>query len=344
MLLNFHDRRPNALTTYAIELPAKYTVIVSMAVTVTLFGASVVYLLLAAQIIEQVFQTLVPITLCTWYLIVAAAMTPLMLFGTPKDFSYLGIIAFGATVVACILYFIQMMNDIRPFVFRWGIHGFQDFFLAFGTIMFAFGGASTFPTIQNDMTDKKGFSKSLHYSFAAILILYLPIAIGGYAVYGEAVAPNVASSLSATPLTLAGNLLMATHLVAAFIIIVNPVCQEMEELYNVPRESTGWRMLVRVSIMLGILFIGESVPRFYTVLALVGGTTVALLTFVLPSYCYLKLVEQTQGSQTPVDTPGWMKLVCWEVIAVGVIGGLAATYSAISAIFSTAQAIPCYLR
>ncbi|CAH0402199.1 unnamed protein product [Chilo suppressalis] len=342
------DMRSRQRNPYAIiadqALGKVWSVIVSMAVTVTLFGASVVYLLLAAQIIEQVFQTLVPITLCTWYLIVAAAMTPLMLFGTPKDFSYLGIIAFGATVVACILYFIQMMNDIRPFVFRWGIHGFQDFFLAFGTIMFAFGGASTFPTIQNDMTDKKGFSKSLHYSFAAILILYLPIAIGGYAVYGEAVAPNVASSLSATPLTLAGNLLMATHLVAAFIIIVNPVCQEMEELYNVPRESTGWRMLVRVSIMLGILFIGESVPRFYTVLALVGGTTVALLTFVLPSYCYLKLVEQTQGSQTPVDTPGWMKLVCWEVIAVGVIGGLAATYSAISAIFSTAQAIPCYLR
>ncbi|CAG9782175.1 unnamed protein product [Diatraea saccharalis] len=197
-----------------------------------------------------------------------------------------------------------MMNDIRPFVFRWGVHGFQDFFLAFGTIMFAFGGASTFPTIQNDMTDKKGFSQSLQYSFAAILILYLPIAIGGYAVYGEAVAPNVASSLSATPLTLAGNILMAIHLVTAFIIIINPVCQEMEELYSVPRESTGWRIVVRVSIMLGILFIGESIPRFYTVLALVGGTTVALLTFVLPSYCYLQLIGQNQQGQTPANS--WM--------------------------------------
>lgn len=64
------------------------SVIVSMAVTVTLFGAAVVYLLLAAQIIEQVFHALVPtVTFCAWYLIVAGAMTPLMLFGTPKDFS-----------------------------------------------------------------------------------------------------------------------------------------------------------------------------------------------------------------------------------------------------------------
>lgn len=32
--------------------------------------------------------------------------------------------------------------------------------------MFAFGGASTFPTIQNDMADKTKFSTSLQYSFS----------------------------------------------------------------------------------------------------------------------------------------------------------------------------------
>ncbi|XP_060809587.1 uncharacterized protein LOC106130540 [Amyelois transitella] len=344
------EMRSRKRNPYAIiadqALGKKWSVAVSMAVTVTLFGGAVVYLLLAAQIIEHVFLSLVPsVTFCAWYLIVAGAMTPLMLYGTPKDISFTGVIAFGATFVACLLYFIQMMNDVRPFVYRYGIHGFQDFFLAFGTILFAFGGASTFPTIQNDMADKSKFSNSLQYSFAAILLLYLPIAIAGYAVYGEAVAPNVSTSLSATPLTLVGNILMALHLVAAFIIIINPVCQEMEELYNVPRDSTGWKMAVRLSIMAGILFIGESIPRFYTILALIGGTSVALLTFVLPSLCYLRLVEQpAREGQSPVETPGWMKMVCWEVIALGVIGGIAATYSAVSAIFSTAQATPCYLR
>lgn len=71
--------------------------------------------------------------------------------------------------------------------------------------------------------------------FPAILGLYLPIAVGGYAVYGESVAPNVSASLSPTPVTLAGNILMVIHLVTAFIILVNPVCQEIEELYDVPR-------------------------------------------------------------------------------------------------------------
>lgn len=323
-----------------------WSVVVSMAMIVTLFGASVVYLLLAAEIIGQIFLALIPtLTICTWYLIVIGAMTPLLFFGTPRDFSYVGVIAFLGTVIACVLYFIEMMNEIRPFVFRYGIHGFKDFFLSFGTIMFAFGAASSFPTIQNDMADKTKFGKTIYWSFAAILLMYLPIAIGGYAVYGEAVAPNIAMSLSATPLTLVANVFMVIHLVFAFIILINPVCQEVEELYNVPRDSVGWRMVVRLSIMAAILFVGESIPRFYTILALVGASSVALLTFILPSFCYLALISKTPGEgQAPVQAPGWMKMLCYEVIALGVFGGLAATYAAMSAIFSTSQVLPCYLR
>ncbi|XP_063837922.1 uncharacterized protein LOC135086995 isoform X2 [Ostrinia nubilalis] len=274
------EMRSRKRNPYAIiadqALGRTWSVIVSMAVTVTLFGAAVVYLLLAAQIIEQVLHSLIPaVTFCSWYLIVAGAMTPLMLFGTPRDFSFIGVVALGATVLACALYFIQMMSEVRPFVFRLGIHGFEDFFLAFGTIMFAFGGASTFPTIQNDMADKSKFSKSLQWSFI---------------------------------------------------------------------ESTGWRFAVRLSIMAGLLFIGESIPRFDKILALVGGTSVALLTFILPSYCYLNLIKQSRAEgQKPIETPGWMKMVCWEVIAVGVVGGVATTISAISTIFGSTLTKPCYL-
>ncbi|VVC93779.1 uncharacterized protein LOC126978289 [Leptidea sinapis] len=343
------EMRTRKRNPYAIiadqSLGKMWSVAVSLSMVVTQFGVSVVYLLLAAQIVEQIFLSLIPtVTICMWYLIVVGVMTPLMLFGTPRNFPVIGLVAFLTAVIACVLYFIQMMNDIRPFVFRWGIHGFADFFLAFGTIMFAFGGASTFPTIQNDMTDKAKFNNSLKYSFAAILAMYLPIAIAGYAVYGEAVAPNVSASLAATPLTLVGNIMMTMHLLSAFVILVNPVCQEMEELYNIPRDSVGNTALVRLSVMAGILFIGESIPRFYTILALIGGTTIALTTFVLPSWCYLNLVSQTREGQAPITTPGWIKFVCWEIIAIGVVGGSFATYSALSAIFSTAQAVPCYLR
>ncbi|XP_045531800.1 amino acid transporter AVT1D-like [Pieris brassicae] len=344
--LRTRNRHPYAIIANEALGPI-WSVVVFVCLMVTQFGMSVVYLLLAAQLIEQIFLSLMPnVTICIWYLVVGCGVTPFLLFGTPKDFSKLGLVAFVTTVLACLFYFIQMMNDVKPFVFRWGIHGFTDFFLAFGTIMFAFGGASTFPTIQNDMSDRSKFNTSLKYSFSAVLVLYLVIAISGYAVYGEAVAPNIAASLSATALTLVGNVLMTLHLLAAFVILINPVCQHVEEVvYRVPTESVGYRTLVRLSVMAGILFLGESIPRFYTILALLGGTTLALITFVVPSYCYLNLLaKEPAGTPASVASSNWTKLFCWQVIVVGVVGGAFAAYSAISAIFSTAQAVPCYLR
>lgn len=50
---------------------------------------------------------------------------------------------------------------------RHRVHDFYDFFLSFGTLLFAFGGASTFPTIQNDMENKNKFSTSVIIAFSS---------------------------------------------------------------------------------------------------------------------------------------------------------------------------------
>lgn len=68
---------------------------------------------------------------------------------------------------ACILFFYQIVLDgnAKPTPVR-KIHDFNDFFLSFGTLLFAFGGASTFPTIQNDMKDKNKFSTCVIIAFS----------------------------------------------------------------------------------------------------------------------------------------------------------------------------------
>lgn len=55
-------------------------------------------------------------------------------------------------------------NNDTPVIHR--PHSLGDFFLSFGIILFAFGGASSFPTIQNDMRNKKDFPKSIIISFS----------------------------------------------------------------------------------------------------------------------------------------------------------------------------------
>ena len=75
------------------------------------------------------------------------------------------------TVIACVMIIVQSAIDApdvpKPLVYP--NPTFQSFFLAFGSILFAFGGASSFPTIQNDMNDKTKFVKSVNMAFVGRL-------------------------------------------------------------------------------------------------------------------------------------------------------------------------------
>ena len=72
-----------------------------------------------------------------------------------------------STVLACIVVFVQILIDAsempppnyqNPTV--------ASFALGFGAILFAFGGSSAYPTIQNDMTDRTKFGKSVLIAFS----------------------------------------------------------------------------------------------------------------------------------------------------------------------------------
>jgi amino acid permease len=93
-------------------------------------------------------------------------------------FRAVGIGAILTTAFACIFIFAQIImdgsNSIKPV--KNNPHNFKSFFLAFGTILFAFGGASTFPTIQNDMVQKNKFSISVIIGFSGnCLLIYLKL-------------------------------------------------------------------------------------------------------------------------------------------------------------------------
>ena len=42
---------------------------------------------------------------------------------------------------------------------------FETLFLGMSSLLFSFGGASSFPTIQNDMSDRTQFGRSITYGY-----------------------------------------------------------------------------------------------------------------------------------------------------------------------------------
>ncbi|KAB7500327.1 hypothetical protein Anas_03094 [Armadillidium nasatum] len=281
---------------------------------------------------------------------------------------------------------------------------FTTFSMGFGTIMAAFGGASIFPTIQNDMKERTQFWKSVILAFIALLMLYLPVTVVGYWLIGTNVPGNIAL-YRGTESSLAIKIAIGfeiVHLLGAFLILLNPVCQIFEEtlkvspiiLVGIPLTLNGvklspgtmiWltfikrfkilsqtftfreclfemcffpsvynisffpqilelgRVLVRTSLVAFELIIALGIPNFNLILGLIGGSTITLCSFIAPSSMYMKLVNDQSNPQWPQRTiPTWSKIFLYEIIIIGIIGGICSTGTAVYEIINSDFSSSCF--
>jgi vesicular inhibitory amino acid transporter len=100
--------------------------------------------------------------------------------------------------------------------------------------MFAFGGASTFPTIQADMGDKSQFKWAAMLSCLALLLIYAPVMAVGYVSLGDCIQKNVIASLSAGPAKKAAEGMIMVHLISTLPIVVNAPNQYLENVLKIP--------------------------------------------------------------------------------------------------------------
>ncbi|XP_023239379.1 amino acid transporter AVT1J-like isoform X1 [Centruroides sculpturatus] len=320
--------------------------VVSFCVDFTLIGVSTVFLLLCSQLVQQLVCSLYDLSFCFWILIIAAILCPLMWLGTPSDFWPAAVGAFASTAIACVLLIINILSEkskVQPPKYK--IATLESFFLGFGTVAFAFGGASTFPTFQNDMEKKELFPKCVLVAFSILLLLYIPVSACGYHVFGSSVHPDILLSLEDNPLKMTVEILLAAHLFFAFLIVVNPPAQELEEFFKVPRSFNWKRIVLRTSVMGVVVFIAESIPHFGKILNFVGGSTVTLMTFVFPPIFYMRLCDQRHPKWPKRTISLHERVYLIEVMLIGIVAGVISSYSALNDIFKPdAFTLPCYIN
>ncbi|XP_064489802.1 uncharacterized protein LOC135401363 isoform X1 [Ornithodoros turicata] len=317
-----------------------------------LFGYGTVFLLLAADLMQDIVGHLalkgLHFSMCYWLLILAVPMGILMWLGTPKDFWFAGFGALGATLLACIVVIVVCVIDILDPNFpraEYETPTFYTFFRAFGIIMFSYGGTSQFPTIQNDMRRRSRFPMAVRDATTMLLILYTVMCGVGYGTFGSNVHVNILKAIGNESLRAAIQGLFILHLVCAFLILINPMCQEVEEHIGIPREFTWKRVAVRTCLMLAIVFVCQSVPHFDKVLSLVGAVYVGLTTFVFPPIFYIRLCSRTNPDWKDRSLPFWEKVLLWELVLVGVIAAIAGTVTSIQELVEPGSfSIPCYLN
>jgi len=319
-------------------------------ICLTLYGAGCVFIVLIAQLMGSLLEDAgVELNLCQWMAIVAAFLIPLTWLGSPKDFWPIAVGALLTTVTACALIVVQAVMDYQ----KAGVGAVSyppptvmGSFKAFASVMFAFAGASTFPTIQADMKERDKFHISAIIACTILFLIYMPMGIAGYFAYGSAAPSNIVLALEHGPIRITIEIMLLLHLISAFPIITNPPAQYFEHIFNIPSDFNWKRCLFRTISVLILLFIAETIPSFGSILDFVGASTVTLLTFVFPPYFYMRLCDKSSENPewTQRTLPMWERVYCWALIVIGVLGGASATYTSVMNIVSTEMQVPCYLQ
>jgi len=233
----------------------------------------------------------------------------------------------------------------------------SKFFMCFGTVMFAYGGHGAFPTIQHDMKRPYHFKRAVWLAFLIIFLMYLPVSVFGYITYGGSLRESVIPSIQSFYIQQFVNVLITMHVILALTIIFNPLNQEFEDLLKVKHDMGIGRVAARTTMMVFVVFVAETVPNFGVLLDLVGGSTITLMALVFPVLFNLFLVTAkkkhsdslaAQDEKPPTFaevwkyTPNSRKIINFIILLFAVVGGGAATISAMNAMINSEFSEPCY--
>jgi hypothetical protein len=75
--------------------------------------------------------------------------------------------------------------------------------------------------------------------------------------------------------------------------MINPLNLEAEEFFGIPQTFGTQRILVRGSIMIGVILVATTFPNFGPLINLIGASSFTLTCIILPNlfYLYLKARE-----------------------------------------------------
>ena len=257
---------------------------ITFTLNLQLFLTCVVYLLLASELIGSFIKFHIGSidgqgNLRIWLILIALIILPLTWLGTPKDFWFIALAAAGSTALALFLIWIKYgmiapkdLTTVKKAEVTWG-----TFASAFGTFVFGFTGASLFPTIQSDMKKPEKFGRAAYVGYIGIFLLYVPTALGAYIVLGDKVEPSILRTLSdydnlyhtSRVIVSIVEILFAAHFITGFVLMLNPMLQQLEEFYEVPHsEFVSYTFLLLTYGYSRVLLFKEEerVPIVYNVL------------------------------------------------------------------------------
>lgn len=191
---------------------------------------------------------------------------------------------------------------------------------ALGIMLFVFAGHPCMPQIYYAMSEPSDeYAPAVKRSFGAACVIYLTVGLGGYVLFGGAIAKNFVSNLARTDagtdiawmvwLRTFSQVALSIKIIATFPIVAEPV---MNTIVTTSAYGPFVRVLQRLAFALITAFIAVGVEdQLETVSALAGGVFTMSTSVLFPCSAFLMLATNMPMSQ---------KVTCWSCLVLGIIG------------------------
>jgi amino acid permease len=145
------------------------------------------------------------------------------------------------------------------------------------------------------MKDRSQFPTALNMAWTMILLLYLPVAVVGYYVYGDAVYSPVLCSLPREGwVQMWAKALVTLHVLLTYPVLITLFLTELERLLEIQPGIELYlakRTCLRVLAVAATAGVAVGVPYFDVMMSLIGALCIVATTFVMPAAFYLKIYQ-----------------------------------------------------
>ncbi|EDO29006.1 predicted protein [Nematostella vectensis] len=277
--------------------------LVSVIQVCEMFGGTIMYIVLLATLVTDLFTTCTPLRQQHWAVICTYIALPLAFVRRVSVIAWasmISVFAFTCALTTIIIYTITQYHHMS--IQNIPAFDFTKFPVGFGIIVFSYTAHAVFPGVEASMRNPRMYPRMMNVAFVVAAIVKTSLGLLTVMVFGtttqQAVTVNIKNS---TVVNYLSNGFVIINVLFSFPINLFVITETLDSKFlrffpHMDRSSEynwAWQGLTRTLVLTLALVLVLIVPHFALFVGFVGSFTGTCLCFVLPCYFNIKLKWQS---------------------------------------------------